>query len=427
MKRNIFWLYFAFVVELLFFFYIKNAFEFILCPIVLLAASVFISVFPFFLIKANQNTFLESNSFNKLKFDLRIKSALILFLLLTSTMIFIANWVIKQNPINIIQSDIIPFIDEIFVKRFLNHENVYAQYTGFNYGTFTPSYLPFHWGPFVLCKLLRIDYQWTALLVFMVFCTLYFLVLIKNIQNTRWLLVNSALPFVLLFTIYLKSGRSAVQCVEVMVMGYYLFLSIAIFSKQHITKGLGLLMPLLSRYSFVFWLPLYFYDLLRTNLKNFFWILIVFVALMLIFFVFPFVVPVPQMVKLFNANYTASILGEWDGQSWQGSTERPYQLFQGIGFASWFYQFAAGTLLERMELNKYALYIISILTMLFVVYKYKYIRKYIGPNMFSLLSLKLMLTIFYALIMVPYDYLNWVSLTISIVILSRINYSLELK
>jgi hypothetical protein len=151
------------------------------------------------------------------------------------------------------------------------------------------------------------------------------------------------------------------------------------------------------------------------------------VALVLIFFVFPFVVPVPQMVKLFNANYTASILGEWDGQSWQGSSERPYQLFQGIGFASWFYQFAAGTLLERMELNKYALYIISILTMLFVVYKYKYIRKYIGPNMFSLLSLKLMLTIFYALIMVPYDYLNWVSLTISIVILSRINYSLELK
>jgi hypothetical protein len=261
----------------------------------------------------------------------------------------------------------------------------------------------------------------------MVFCSLYFLVLIKNIQNSKWLLINCTLPFILLFTIYLKSGRSAVQCVEVMVMGYYLFLSMAIFSKSYFTKGFGLLMPLLSRYAFVFWLPLYFYDLFRTNLKSFVRILLVFIALILIFFVIPFVAPVPQMVKLFNANYTASILGEWDGQSWQNQGDRPFQLFQGIGFASWFYQFASGSLLQRMELNKYALYLISILALGYIIYKYKFIRTFIGPNMFSLLSLKLMLTIFYALIMVPYDYLNWVSITISIVILSRINYSLEVE
>jgi len=425
MNRKIYLLYAAFFVELLFFFYFKNAFEFIVSPLVLLVASVFLSVFPFFIIKANPNSFLESNSSHKLVFDTRVKSAFIFFLFLSSIMILIANWVIKQNPINIVQSDIIPFIDEIFVKRFLNHENVYAQYTGFNYGTFTPSYLPFHWGPFMISKLLNIDYQWTALLVFLIFCILYVWVLMKNIQNTKWLLVNCTLPFVLLFTIYLKSGRSAVQCVEVMVMGYYLFLSIAIFSKSYLTKGFGLLMPLLSRYAFVFWLPLYFYDLFRTKIRSFVWILLCFVALLLIFFVVPFVAPVPEMVKLFNANYTASILGEWDGQNWQAPTDRPYQLYQGIGFASWFYQFASGSLLERMELNKYALYLVSLLVLGYLVYKYKFIRTYIGPNMFSLLSLKLMLTIFYAMIMVPYDYLNWVSVTISIVILSRINYSLE--
>lgn len=425
MKRNIYWLYFAFLVEVLFFFYFKNAFEFIISPIVLLSASVSISVFPFFMIKRNASTFLENNVTNSWLFNTNTKWAVSLFVILTTIMVFLADWVIKQNPINIVQSDIIPFIDEIFVKRFLNHEHVYAQYTGFTYGTFTPSYLPFHWGPFMISKLLNINYQWTALLVFLIFSVFYVLVLVKNIQNTKWLLINTALPFVLLFTIYLKSGRSAVQCVEVMVMGYYLFLSIAIFSNNYLTRGFGLLMPLLSRYAFVFWIPLYFYDLLRTNYKKFTWTLLCFIALLLIFFIVPFVVPVPEMVKLFNANYTASILGEWDGQSWQAPSDRPYQLFQGIGFASWFYQFADGSLLERMELNKYALYLFSILAMGLLVYKYKYIRTYIGPNMFSLLSLKLMLTIFYALIMVPYDYLNWVSVTVSMVILSRINYSSE--
>ena len=143
MKRNIYWLYFAFLVELLFFFYLKNAFEFIFSPIVLLAASVSIAVFPFFIIKRNPNTFLEENNNNTLVFNTKIKWAALLFLSLSMFMLFLANWVIKQNPINIVQSDIIPFIDEIFVKRFLNHEHVYAQYTGFTYGTFTPSYLPF--------------------------------------------------------------------------------------------------------------------------------------------------------------------------------------------------------------------------------------------------------------------------------------------
>jgi hypothetical protein len=50
--------------------------------------------------------------------------------------------------------------------------------------------------------------------------------------------------------------------------------------------------------------------------------------------------------------------------------------------------------------------------------------------MFSLLTLKIMLTIFYALIMIPYDYLNCLPLIVSVVIFypeSIINHLITLK
>jgi hypothetical protein len=230
------------------------------------------------------------------------------------------------------------------------------------------------------------------------------------------------LPFILLFTIYYKNGKTAVQSIEIMIMGYYLILATLLFSSNVILKAVGLILPFLSRYSFLFWLPVYFYNLLRNNFKKVLLVSVLFGVMILLFFVIPFVLPIPEMLKTFNANYTTSILGEWKGQSWQAPTDRPFQLFQGIGLASWFYQFGSGSLLERIELNKNALFLFSILSSLTIILLQSKIIKTIGANLFSLLALKFMLTIFYAFIMVPYDYLNWVPLVVSIVILSRINH-----
>jgi hypothetical protein len=51
---------------------------------------------------------------------------------------------------------------------------------------------------------------------------------------------------------------------------------------------------------------------------------------------------------------------------------------------------------------------------------YKKFAKVIPENLFSLLALKFCMTIFYAFILVPYVYLFWVPLMVSVVIISRI-------
>ncbi len=422
MKAKYSYLYIAFALELLFIFYIKNVFEFIVSPLIIIGSGFFLAVYPYFLLKKDQTSFLEQNAsiFSVSKTNLIRVS--VLFTVLSLIAIMYGNFAVNKYPINVSESDIIPFIDEIFVKRFLNNDIVYAPYTGFNYGTFTPGYLPFHWFPFVICTVLNMKYHWMILGIFLLACAIHTIVLLNNIQHKYWLLVNCLLPFILLFTIYFKSGKTAVQCIEIIIMGYYLILAITIFSKNVFLKSIGLISPFLSRYSFLFWLPIYFYNLLRLSFKKFTLVAIIFGIMVLLFFIIPFVLPIPEMLKTFNANYSTSILGEWRGQSWQAPSDRPFQLFQGIGLASWFYQFASGNLMTRIELNKNALFLFSILASLAIILLQPKIRKIVGSNMFSLLALKFMLTIFYAFIMVPYDYLNWVPLVISIVILSRINY-----
>jgi hypothetical protein len=226
-----------------------------------------------------------------------------------------------------------------------------------------------------------------------------------------------------LFLIYLKGGGSGVQSIEVMVMAYYLLLSVSFFSKNVFVKSIGIVMPLLSRYSFLFWIPVYFYNFLKSNLKIFFLVSLIVLSIVLLFFVVPFVLPSPEILLKMNANYITSTVEEWNGQSWQAPGDRPFQLFQGIGFASWFYEFGSGTLVNKIELTKTFLFVISLIAMILLILFYSKIRETIDKDLFSLLALKLMLTIFYALIMIPYDYLNWVPIIISVVILSRVNYS----
>ncbi len=416
------YLFIAFALEILFLFYVKNVFEFVVSPLIIIGSGLFLSIYPYFILKQNKESFLEENIANYPIVKSNAKIVITEFLTLSLLTVIIANYIINKNPIDVNQSDIIPFIDEIFVKRFLNNEVIYASYTGFNYGTFTPGYLPFHWFPFVISHYLNLNDQWMVIIIFLIASAIYSSVLLNNIHSKFWLVINCSLPFILLFSIYLKAGRTAVQCIEIMIMGYYLILATSLFSKNVFIKSIGLVMPLLSRYSFLFWLPIYFYNLLRDKFKKFLTVSIILGVMVLLFFIIPFVLPIPEMLKSFNANYTTSILGEWKGQSWQAPTDRPFQLYQGLGLASWFYQFGSGTLLERIVFNKNALFIISILSCLVIVVLQHKIRITIGSNMFSLLALKFMLTVFYALIMIPYDYLNWVPLVISIVILSRINY-----
>ncbi|OYU95450.1 MAG: hypothetical protein CFE21_09910 [Bacteroidetes bacterium B1(2017)] len=334
----------------------------------------------------------------------------------------------KKYPIDIAHSDILPFINDILLKRFMNGEQVYALVNGFNNypNAFTPNYFPFHWLPFSIAYLFKLDLRVTVLFFFSLSSWYYVKCNLKNAPVGLVTLFLLQLPLLIALSILAKQGADFAANIEVLIMAYYLFLASSVFKESSAVKAFGLVFPFLSRYAFLFWLPAYFYALMRKKFTSAFYTGLIFGALVLALFVIPFVRTNPEILKQSGDIYIDGAMGEWKGQSWQAPGDKPFQLFQGMGFASWFYTWGTGTLRENIITLKSILMYACLLSALLPLLVYKKASKYLSTSWFSLLSLKFCLTIFYAFIMVPYLYLFWVPMVVSAVILMKAHLEEEL-
>ncbi|MBC7381644.1 MAG: hypothetical protein H7296_01470 [Bacteroidia bacterium] len=419
-NKKINYLFVAFVAELLLMFYLRNDVGYILSPLLITTSGIFLAVYPYFIIlKAEPKVTCNKEPIAYLYCIKRW--SWIGFVCLSVIFIFSSYLLFQAQPVNIAQSDIIPFIRDVMVKRFINGEAVYAPVKFNDYPVmFTPNYLPFQWLPFALAVLANVDMRWISVLAFISSTAFYIYNNNKSDVQNKNKLWHAFLPFAVLFSIYIKQPRDAAHTIEILIMAYYLFLSSALFVKGSFIKGLSLTLPLLSRFSLLFWLPVYFYDLLSTSFKTFLLSGLMLLCFILVFFIMPFVLPDPAFLKTFNDIYLDGAIGEWNGQAWQQPGDRPFQLFQGFGFASWFYMFFDGSLKEKILALKMTLMIVCVISLLIPIFTYKKARNVVSSELFSLMALKFCLTFFYAFILVPYIYLFWVPLMVSVVILSRV-------
>ena len=206
--------------------------------------------------------------------------------------------------------------------------------------------------------------------------------------------------------------------IEILILAYYLLLGVSLFSRNLLAQAFGLVLPTLSRYALVFWLPVHFLNMLPKQRKRFFQLGFLFVGMVLLILI-PFLLQEPNMFVGFNNAYAKSALREWSGQSWQQPGDKPFQLYRGLGLASWYYEFYVGTLLEKINAIKQHLFIVSALVIFLLLVVFRFVQSTIPSNLYSLLALKFSLTLFYAFMIIPYNYLNWVPIMLSIIILSR--------
>jgi hypothetical protein len=428
MRMNKTWpLYLAFLIEILFIFYYKGEFGYLVSPLLYLFAGLFLAVFPYFISRKNplgaDAYFVE---FNEPNLSSSAKTSSIIwgvFLVLTVLLGIGVSVLIGKYPIDINHSDIIPFIQNVYVDRVQNGEQIYAEVEGYGYGKFHPGYLPFHWMFFVVSAYLHVDHRWVPFAIFIIASAIYTGVLLRNFSELKKLILLLLLPFFVLFTIYYENSSDAMHTIEILVLGYYLILSVSLFSRNALVQAGGLVLPILSRYSLVFWLPFHFLKMLPLQVNRFFKVGFSLLALVAIFII-PFLINTPDMFVGFNGAYMTAAIGEWDGQAWQKPGDEPFQLFRGLGLASWYYKFYPGTLEQKISaLQKTMLYVSMGAVVLLWLLRNK-IGKVLPANIFSLLALKFVLTLFYAFMIIPYNYLNWVPVILSVVILSRIKENL---
>jgi hypothetical protein len=323
--------------------------------------------------------------------------------------------VFSNNPISFSVSDILPSI-QLMAKRFVQGTYVYDPTHEFGYLLY-PTYLPLQWMPFTVAEILHFDYRWISMSIWMLGSSILFIRMNKATNSSLKLMV----PFficLLYLSIIQNENMFFPHTVEIMVAGYYILLIAGLNSSSVWTNAIVFTICLLSRFSLLLWLPLWFFSTcISGNTKPAIKITLLVLLLITALYVVPFLSKDWAIFSNSMKHYTGAAIGEWGHMNPAG---KPYQLFAGTGFAHLFYeQLQDWDVADRIKRLQKVHFIASIgITVLMSVW-FMFYRKKIHLKVFLMASFKIYLTIFLAFIQVPYVYLMVVANFVSIAIFSE--------
>jgi len=322
--------------------------------------------------------------------------------------------IFQQYPSDPGHSDILPSL-EFYVRRFLSGETVYAPMK-FPTWVVHPTYFPLLWMPYIFSELLQIDYRWTAYLVFLIPVMVYIFRLQKQQLSPLEAFIKAALPFALVYAYIATTPKVFGHAVELLPIGFYLILSLSVFSRYRWLMGLGILLCLLSRYAFTFWLPLYLLIIwIERGFKEVFQVSLYVLAGVVVLYIIPFMSKDWGMLTRGLAYYADTAVGQWYPQGWQSPGDKPFHLNQGLSFAIYFYDFVPGEVMERLALNrKVHLLACGLAALLIAAGYFFYRKKGLNVKWYMLIALKFYLLIFYGFFYVPFSYLFMLPMMLSL-------------
>jgi hypothetical protein len=320
--------------------------------------------------------------------------------------------IVASNPINVAQSDIIPILQN-YVGRFRSGEVVYRYLTNLPYPLF-PNHLPLQWLPYVPADQLGIDYRWWALgIVLLLGFGVYMAFL--NAQRLPVLLFAGAalLPALVLRRMIVHDNWLFAHTVEFTIIAYYCALAAAIFSRSAVLQAAALVLCLLSRYSVVFWVPLFLWLLWRERGRTHAVVVAALTALgVILLYVKPFLSQDWTIFTHALSEYRIATLGEWSRTD--GPSGGPVHLFNGLGFASVFYNHVPGDLPTRISWLQKADVLFSVGAVALGALAYWRLRGRLDYRVLALITLHFYLATFYAFIQIPYAYLTSLVLFMSV-------------
>ncbi|MEL6866055.1 MAG: hypothetical protein AAFP19_16630 [Bacteroidota bacterium] len=325
-------------------------------------------------------------------------------------------------PVDAQYSDIIPSL-ELYVKRWMAGEKVYAPFQ-FPTWVVLPTYFPLLWMPYGFSEYFQIDYRWTAYIVFLLAVFLYFIRMSK-FQMPIWeLLIKAILPFVLINYYIVNVDKVFGHAVELLPVGFYLLLTLTLFHRSTFIMGLGILLCLLSRYAFTFWLPIYllifwiekgFMPAFKVGL----WVL----AGVLLLYVLPFLAKDWTILTNGLAYYSKTAEGQWMIQSWQEEGQVPHHLNKGLSFAMYFYDVHEYEVMDRLAMNRKAHLVACGIAAVLLFLGYLLGRKRgLNVRLYMLVGLKFYLVIFYGFFYVPFSYLYMLPFFLSLAIVYELSF-----
>lgn len=336
------------------------------------------------------------------------------------------QWIINDHPIDMTKSDIIPSL-EIYTQRFLSGEFVYQPFTfaptDWIPWTVKPTYLPLLWLPYTIPEMLHFDYRLMAFYVFMLAIAIYCFRLFQQNIHTLEMILKAMFPFLLLQYFFKYSTSFFGLTVELMPVGLYLILCFTIFRKNFILVGIGILLCLLSRYAFTFWLPIYLMIIWAEQgfAKVFKSSLVVLVGVLLIY-ILPFMSKDWSILQDGLSYYHTTAVTQWSHQDWQKQGDTPFYLTQGLSFAIYSFENIQGTVEDKLGVAKKIHIGACAIAAVFMLLYYWFIRneKY-NLRLYLICALKMYLVVFYSFFYVPFTYLYMLPFFLNLALLLEIH------
>jgi hypothetical protein len=306
-------------------------------------------------------------------------------------------------------SDIIPQIQR-FCKEFLAGRFPYTPFDDFGY-RMSPTYLPAQWLPYLPMDWLKID---PRMLTFSIFALIYGVFAAKMIQNNVSIfkaILLLVMPIDLIFEVFTYESPVWSLTVEQLIMGYYLLLGISLTTESRPFQIFALVLCLMSRFALVFWLPLFIFMIwtkqgTRATLTYCAWI---FAGCAVLYA--PFLIKDPYIFTNAQAYYDLATERCW-------TEARPAPVYHGLAFTIYFFEKAGEKVQLLAELKKTLFLITPSVSLLFGWIWWRFKDKMDAP-LFAICTLKILLTIFYAFIQIPFSYLYVTPIIMSSVVLYR--------
>ena len=330
------------------------------------------------------------------------------------------NREISVVPIDEHISDILPTI-QVMNHRLLSGQYPYDLIQSFGYDL-SPTYLPLMWMPFLPATLLHFDERWMAFIIWAVAT----LAMIRRIHiqamdtEAKWLI--TALPFFLFILIEESTDSTYANTVELMIAGFYMLFALQLVKiKSYLTApakthgpmlAFFIVLCLLSRYSFLLWLPLCFIIVWIENRKLALYVSAWVLGLVTLLFVLPFLIKDPMIYFNGLKHYSKAALGVWSEPGDKGV------LHDGLGVAGIFRDDLGWEMADRLAALQRCQFIASLAVTAICCWVW-WKKRFQLQNLplFLLGSLQLYFAIFYGFIQVPYTYLMVMPVFFSIVVL----------
>ena len=385
----------------------RNIFGEYISPVLILLIGLSIGLLPLFFYKKSTQQQIKLNS-NK---PWQLAACIILATFGFFEIYKLCKQIFNNYPISVQISDIIPLL-QVMVNRVEHLWYPYKPFSDFGYELF-PTYLPAQWAPFVIAQKFHWGYRETAtIILFLSLAYLFYYVIKAQALTFIEKLSLIAFPIVGIYTFILYDNINVGVSIEQMIMGYYILLCTTLVMQKNIyIRSFAIVLCLLSRFSLLFWVPIFLYSVYifegKKNLKRAVGFL--FLSLM-IFYILPFLIRDPFIFLKAQKAYTIAALGEWDRKP------SPH-LQNGLGMAIYFVDFIKGDNLNKLRILQFTMLGLSLITMIILGIFLNKRQERLNIGIFNIASLKIILSIFYAFVQVPYSYLYFVPLGVSAVVL----------